>query len=267
MKRLHTNVGMHNRSRLNRMLFFNTRERDLLWTKRIAIIILVLYVVCSSVVLMIARSYPDSAIAKTVRAVFFDVDPQIAKEAVQTGNKIIDRFKAIIKSNDEIRYVNYGRHPVQDQFHKLSPMAYLGNGILSTETALTVEEYFGGDCALTEEQAELHDKIYCHNTVQLTYEKAQQACAVKFGGQVADYHEYMKYIFPSKRTTIINQKHWTRQLRIDEGFFFDTNLRLVLDPAAPNQFEFEEEDEQYAFFCVTDVTSLPQKKEENEATE
>jgi hypothetical protein len=210
---------------------------------------------------MIARSYPDSAIAKTVRAAFFDVDPQIAKKAVQTGNEIINRFKAIIKSNDEIRYVNYGRHPIQDQFPKLSPMTYLGNGLLSTENALTIEDYYGGECALTEEQAQLHGKVYCHNAVQLSYEKAQQACAVKFSGQIADYHEYMKYIFPSKRTTIVNQKHWTRQLRIDEGFFFDTHLRLVLDPAAPNQFEFDEEDERHAFFCVTDVANLPNEKE------
>ena len=99
MKRLHTSVDMHNRSRLSKIPFFNTREKDLLWTKRVAIIILVLYAVISSSTLMIARSYPDSAISKTIRAIFFDVDPQIAKKAVQTGNEIINRFKAIIKSN------------------------------------------------------------------------------------------------------------------------------------------------------------------------
>ncbi len=256
MKKLHTNVETHSRSGMSHIAFFNTREKDLLWTKRVAIILLVLYAIISSITLMIARSYPDSALSKTVRALFFDVDPQIAKNAVQKGNEMIDRFKAIVKTNDEIQYVKYGRHPIQNQNPKLSPMAYLGNGILATETALTIEDYFQGDCALTEEQALLHDKVLCHDTVSLTFEKAQQACDVKYGGNVADYHEYVKYILPSKRTTLKNQTHWTRQLQIEEGWFFDTQLRLILDPAMPDRFHFEEEDEKHAFFCVTDITGL-----------
>ncbi len=256
MKKLHTNVEMHNRSRMSPIPFLNTRERDLLWTKRVAIILLVLYALVSTIILMIARSYPDSAVSKTVRALFFDVDPQIAENAVQKGNEMIDRFKAIIKTNDEIRYVKYGRHPIQDQIAKLSPMAYLGNGILSTETALTIEDYYSGDCALTEEQALLHEKDYCHETVRLTFKKAQQACEVKFDGTVADYHEYVKYILPSKRTTIKNQAHWTRQLQVEEGWFFDTHRRLILDPANSGQFLFDEEDEKHAFFCITDITSV-----------
>ncbi len=256
MKKLYTTVDMHNRSRFSRIPFFNTREKDLRWTKRVAVGILIFYAVSSTTALMIARSYPDSTISKTVRALFFDVDPQIAHKAVQTGNDIIDRFKAIIKTNDEIGYIKYGRHPIQNQMPKLSPMTYLGDGILATETALTIGDYFDGDCALTNEQAVLHDKLLCHDSVSLPYEKAVKACEVKYNGQVADYHEYVKYILPSKKTTLKNQKHWTRQQRIDKGWLFDTSLRLILDPSKPDQFNFDEEDENRAFFCIANIGEL-----------
>jgi hypothetical protein len=256
MKKLYTTVDLHNRSRLSRIPFFNTREKDLKWTKRVAIGVLVIYAICSSTTLMIARSYPESNISKAVRAMFFDVDPQIARKAVQTGNEIIDRFKAIIKSNDEIGYIKYGRHPIQDTMPKLSPLTYLGNGILATDSALTIGDYHEGDCALSDEQAVLHDKLLCHDSVSLSYEKAEKACEVKYNGQVADYHEYMKYILPSKKTTVKNQKHWTRQLRVDEGWLFDTNLRLILNPSKPDRFHFDEEDENYVFFCVVNISEL-----------
>lgn len=235
-------------------VFFNTRTRDLTLIKRTGFAFLALFFVVTTAAVLIARYYPESRIAFTVRALLMDptvVDTPQGQALVKNGRSLVNRgVEAFDAAADQVHKLQ-GKHPDQETNLYLSGLVYLGENFYSTATPVLGIDYEEAECSPDEKAARIQGKVYCKAAIKADYKLAARICDIKWKGAVASKSEITSRILTSSHTLSTNESMWTRDEQIEDGIIWDTHRYLVYDPDDPERYRFiEPKQEKHTFFCV-----------------